>query len=49
MAHLRLGDIAPNFNAETTEGKINFYEWLENNWVYYFLILPILHLFAQQN
>lgn len=32
MAHLRLGDIAPDFNAETTEGKINFHQWLEKNW-----------------
>jgi hypothetical protein len=26
---LRLGDIAPNFTAETTEGSIDFHEWLE--------------------
>lgn len=29
---LRLGDEAPNFTAETTEGKINFHEWLGNGW-----------------
>ena len=29
---LRLGDIAPNFTAETTEGTINFYEWLGDKW-----------------
>jgi thioredoxin-dependent peroxiredoxin len=29
---LRLGDEAPNFTAETTEGTINFHEWLGNNW-----------------
>src|SRR5438128_8433684 len=29
---LRLGDIAPNFTAETTEGPINFHEWLGNSW-----------------
>lgn len=29
---LRLGDIAPDFSAETTEGKINFHEYLGNGW-----------------
>lgn len=29
---LRLGDIAPDFKAETTEGTINFHEWLGNSW-----------------
>lgn len=29
---LRLGDIAPDFTEETTEGKINFYNWLGNSW-----------------
>lgn len=29
---IRLGDIAPNFVAETTEGLINFYEWLGDDW-----------------
>lgn len=29
---LRLGDIAPNFIAETTAGTINFHEWLGNRW-----------------
>lgn len=29
---LRLGDIAPDFSAETSEGKINFYEYLGNGW-----------------
>lgn len=29
---LRLGDIAPDFNAETTEGKISFHEWLSDSW-----------------
>ena len=29
---LRLGDEAPNFSAETTEGRINFHEWLGNWW-----------------
>lgn len=29
---LRLGDIAPDFTAETTQGTINFHEWLGNSW-----------------
>jgi thioredoxin-dependent peroxiredoxin len=29
---LRLGDEAPNFTAMTTEGEINFHEWLGNQW-----------------
>jgi alkyl hydroperoxide reductase subunit AhpC len=29
---LRLGDTAPNFTAETTEGPINFHDWLGNSW-----------------
>lgn len=29
---LRLGDVAPNFTAKTTEGDINFYDYLGNGW-----------------
>ena len=29
---LRLGDTAPNFTAQTTEGEINFYEYLGDHW-----------------
>jgi thioredoxin-dependent peroxiredoxin len=29
---LRLGDIAPDFVAETTQGKIQFHEWLGDSW-----------------
>ena len=29
---LRLGDEAPNFTAETTEGTVNFHEWLGGGW-----------------
>lgn len=29
---IRLGDTAPDFTAETTEGTINFHEWLGDGW-----------------
>jgi alkyl hydroperoxide reductase subunit AhpC len=29
---IRLGDVAPDFTAETTEGKISFHNWLGNGW-----------------
>ncbi|GGD10417.1 peroxiredoxin [Hyunsoonleella pacifica] len=32
MATIRLGDEAPNFKANSTEGEINFHEWLGNSW-----------------
>ena len=33
---LRLGDIAPNFTAETTEGTIEFHEYIGSGWVVLF-------------
>jgi alkyl hydroperoxide reductase subunit AhpC len=32
MATLRLGDIAPDFTADSTEGPIHFHQWLGNGW-----------------
>jgi len=29
---LRLGDTAPNFTAETTDGTIDFHQWLGDSW-----------------
>lgn len=29
---LKLGDTAPDFTAQTTEGEINFHEWLGDSW-----------------
>jgi len=29
---VRLGDIAPDFQADTTEGKIKFHDWLGSGW-----------------
>jgi alkyl hydroperoxide reductase subunit AhpC len=32
MATVRLGDKAPNFKAQTSEGPIHFHEWLGDSW-----------------
>jgi len=29
---LAIGDTAPDFEADTTEGKIRFHDWLGNSW-----------------
>jgi thioredoxin-dependent peroxiredoxin len=29
---LRIGDVAPDFEAETTEGRIRFHDWLGDSW-----------------
>lgn len=33
---LQLGDIAPDFTAESTEGPINFHQWMGNQWAVLF-------------
>lgn len=33
---LQLGDIAPNFKADTTEGSIDFHEWKADSWAILF-------------
>ncbi|THH00460.1 hypothetical protein EW026_g2076 [Hermanssonia centrifuga] len=36
MPTLRLGAIAPDFQADSTEGTIRFHEWIGNSWVMFF-------------
>ena len=36
MTSLRLGSIAPNFKAETTQGPIDFHEFIGDKWVVLF-------------
>lgn len=33
---LRLGDIAPDFTAETSQGTLNFHEWIGDGWAVLF-------------
>jgi len=33
---LRIGDKAPNFEIETTQGKIDFHDWAKGSWVFFF-------------
>ncbi len=33
---LRINDEAPDFSAETTQGTINFHEWIGNGWAVLF-------------
>jgi thioredoxin-dependent peroxiredoxin len=33
---LKLGDTAPDFEAESTEGKINFHDWIGDSWAVLF-------------
>jgi alkyl hydroperoxide reductase subunit AhpC len=33
---LRINDTAPDFSAETTQGKVNFHEWIGDGWAILF-------------
>src|SRR5438477_6583295 len=33
---LRIGDTAPNFQADTTEGRIDFHDWIGDKWAVLF-------------
>ena len=35
-AGLQLGDVAPDFEADTTEGRIKFHDYIGNSWVVFF-------------
>jgi alkyl hydroperoxide reductase subunit AhpC len=34
--NLRIGDTAPNFEAETTEGRLSFHDWIGDSWAVLF-------------
>lgn len=33
---LRIGEIAPDFEADTTRGPIRFHDWIDGHWVFFF-------------
>ena len=33
---IRLGDVAPDFKADTTEGAISFHDWKDGSWAVFF-------------
>ncbi|HEY6987395.1 MAG TPA: redoxin domain-containing protein, partial [Bryobacteraceae bacterium] len=33
---LQIGDTAPDFTAETTQGPIHFHEWIDGSWCVFF-------------
>ncbi len=33
---LRLGDVAPDFTADTTEGQVKFHDWIGSGWAILF-------------
>ena len=33
---MKIGDTAPDFEAETTEGRLRFHDWIGNSWAILF-------------
>ncbi|MEE9321135.1 MAG: peroxiredoxin [Granulosicoccus sp.] len=33
---IRIGDTAPNFDIDTTVGPINFHQWIDDSWAFFF-------------
>jgi len=33
---LRLGDVAPDFTADTTQGTVKFHDWIGSGWAILF-------------
>lgn len=46
MPGLLLGDVFPDFEAETTTGKIKFHEYLGDSWVGLLIIISIIICFS---
>jgi thioredoxin-dependent peroxiredoxin len=46
---IRLGDTAPDFQAETTQGTIHFHDGLVTAGLFFFLIQKTSHRFALLN
>ena len=34
---MKIGDTAPDFEAQTTEGRIRFHDWIGDSWAVFFL------------
>jgi glutaredoxin/glutathione-dependent peroxiredoxin len=47
MPSLRLGNIAPDFEAQTTAGPIRFHDWIGDSWVSPSVLRNLLHMLIQ--
>lgn len=46
---LRLGDTAPDFEQDSSEGTIRFYDWLGDSWGFCSRTRPTSHRYAPRN